>query len=75
MRCDVRKLVFWISNSDRPVQFRKMLEISDLRRGIVLSEYCSENKGANQLCSYCTVVFASAKIWFSPDEALVYLGA
>ena len=30
-----------------------MLEISDLRRRrIILS--CSENKGADQLCSYCT---------------------
>ena len=40
------------------------LEILDLRRGIVL---CSENKGAYQLCSYCTAdictfVFAYGKM-------------
>ena len=34
---------------------------------------CSENKGADQLCGYCTTdlafVFAYAKILFSHDEA------
>ena len=38
----------------------------------------SENKGADQLYSYCTAifilyVFANAEIWFSPDAADMFL--
>ena len=34
---------------------------------------CSENKGADQLCSYCAFVFAQAKIRLSHDAAYIIL--
>ena len=63
-------MIFFFIN--QPVQSQKQLEISDINKE-ELYYSSSENKGADQLCSYCTAdliyafVFTYAKILFSHD--------
>ena len=66
----VRKPTIWVpSRSDtlnRPVQ--SQIEISDFRRRRIYYP-CSENKGADQLCSYCT---ADLRLCFRLCKLLVF---
>ena len=69
----IRKPALWGSDQVRhkpactSTEDGKRLEILDLEsREIALS---SENKGTDQLHSYCTLIFAYAKCWFSDSAA------
>ena len=76
----MRKPTIWVptrSDTYRTVSHRRWLEAGNLgleRRGLFYP--CSENKGADQLHSYCEadlrLVFANADCWFPHAVAKLY---
>ena len=64
-----RKPTIWFltrSNINRPVQSQKRARSLkfQIKQEEELYYPCSENKGADQLCSYCAFGFAYADCWF-----------
>ena len=77
----MRKPIIWVptrSDTNRPAQSQKKARSLKLRIKVEEELYypCSENKGADQLCSYCTAdlsLFSHMQTVGFPMQRLIFL--